>query len=79
MYKINFDFKMSFYLFESEFKILMLLQTLEPNDHFDVTSFVSHPWIFRDAETHMKLNCGSREVFDCPEVRQLCSKLIIDF
>jgi len=44
-------------------------KTLEPTEHFDVTSFVNHPWIFRDAETHTKLvvSSNSREVFDCPE------------
>jgi len=42
-------------------------KTLEPTEYFDVTSFVNHPWIFRDAETHTKLVVSSQEVYDVPE------------
>jgi len=42
-------------------------RTLEPKDYFDVTSFVTHPWIFLDSETHNKLVVSSKEVFDIPE------------
>jgi len=42
-------------------------KTLLPMEYFDVTSFVSHPWIFRDADNKMKLVCGKREIFDCPQ------------
>ncbi|CAG7836705.1 unnamed protein product [Allacma fusca] len=42
-------------------------KTLEPNEYFDVTSFVNHPWIFRDSETQTKLVVRSQEVYDCPE------------
>ncbi|ODN02725.1 Von Hippel-Lindau disease tumor suppressor [Orchesella cincta] len=42
-------------------------KTLEAGEYFDVTSFVNHPWIFRDAETHTKLVVSSKEVFDVPE------------
>ncbi|OXA58667.1 von Hippel-Lindau disease tumor suppressor [Folsomia candida] len=42
-------------------------KTLQPKEFFDVTSFVSHPWIFRDSDNHTKLICSSREIFDCPE------------
>jgi len=42
-------------------------KTLQPTEYFDVTSFVNHPWIFRDAETHTKLVVSSQEVFDVPE------------
>jgi len=42
-------------------------KTLQPMEYFDVSSFVSHPWIFRDADNHTKLVCGSSEVYDCPQ------------
>jgi len=43
-------------------------KTLLPTEYFDVTSFVSHPWIFRDADNQsVKFVCGSREIFDCPQ------------
>jgi len=41
-------------------------KTLDPAEYFDVTSFVSHPWVFLDAETHTKLVVSSKEIFDCP-------------
>jgi len=41
-------------------------KTLEPREEFDVTSFVTHPWIFLDSETHTKLIVKSKEYFDCP-------------
>jgi len=42
-------------------------KTLEPTEEFDVTSFVTHPWVFLDAETHTKLMVNSQEYFNCPE------------
>ena len=38
-------------------------KTLEPEEFFDVNTYVAHPWLFQDALTHERLNANSKEVF----------------
>ena len=36
-------------------------KTLEPEEFFDVNTFVAHPWLFQDAMTHERLNANSKD------------------
>jgi|688.fasta_scaffold313423_1 hypothetical protein len=38
-------------------------KTLEPEEFFDVNTYVAHPWLFQDAMTHERLNANSKDVF----------------
>ncbi|EFX89933.1 hypothetical protein DAPPUDRAFT_299820 [Daphnia pulex] len=38
-------------------------KTLEPEEFFDVNTYVAHPWLFQDALTHERLNANSKDVF----------------
>lgn len=39
-------------------------KTLEPQDYFDVNTYVGHPWIFQDAKTHEYLLVNSKDIFE---------------
>lgn len=39
-------------------------KTLEPDEFFDVNTYVAHPWLFQDAVTHERLNANSKHVFE---------------
>ncbi|XP_046437602.1 von Hippel-Lindau disease tumor suppressor-like [Daphnia pulex] len=38
-------------------------KTLEPEEFFDVNTYVAHPWLFQDALTHERLNANLKDVF----------------
>ena len=39
-------------------------KTLEPQEFFDVNTYVAHPWVFQDAVTHESLNANSKHIFE---------------
>ncbi|XP_057377569.1 von Hippel-Lindau disease tumor suppressor-like [Daphnia carinata] len=39
-------------------------KTLDPDEFFDVNTYVAHPWLFQDAITHERLNANSKHVFE---------------
>ena len=39
-------------------------KTLQPDEFFDVNTYVAHPWIFLDAATHERLNANSRNIYE---------------
>ncbi|KAG8232842.1 hypothetical protein J437_LFUL012646 [Ladona fulva] len=41
-------------------------RTLKPGEFFDVNTFLSHPWLFRDSETQDKLVVRCKEIFRPP-------------
>lgn len=39
-------------------------KTLQPEEFFDVNTYVAHPWIFLDALSHERLNANSRHLYE---------------
>ena len=43
-------------------------KTVEPRMHFDVTTFVGHPWVFRDSDTGDKLVVQLKSIYNPPSL-----------
>jgi len=39
-------------------------KTLEPQDYFDVNTYVAHPWVFQDAKTREYLLVDSKDIYE---------------
>lgn len=39
-------------------------KTLEPEEFFDVNTYVAHPWVFQDAVTRESLNVNSKSIYE---------------
>lgn len=37
---------------------------LEPQDYFDVNTYVAHPWVFQDSKTHEYLLANLKEIYE---------------
>lgn len=57
-------------------------KTLQPNEFFDVNTYVAHPWMFQDAVTRERLNANSRHVYEPGpwyEVRLYLAKCLLQY